>query len=195
MSRFFLSQCLAALAFGAGLAAFQFRTRPAILRAWSVSAGLSGVHFWLLGVPVAATLALITSIRFLTASLTRDRRIMTIFIALTLTGFAATYTRPVGVLALVATLLGTWAAFQPGDRTVRAVLAVCATLWVVHNILVGSPVATVMELSFLASNAVGWRRFHGRPGILVASERGASLPGEADSKQTPLDRSVRHPLL
>lgn len=163
MSRFLLSQCLAALAFAAGLAAFQFRTRPAILRSWCLSAGLSATHFLLLDVPVAATLGCITSIRFMTASLTRDRRIMVVFMALTLAGFAATYSRPVGILALAATLLGTWAAFQPGDRTVRIVLAGCASLWVVHNVLVGSPVATLMELSFLASNAVGWRRFHGRP--------------------------------
>jgi hypothetical protein len=32
---------------------------------------------------------------------------------------------------------------------------------VVHNAIIGSPVATVMELAFLASNAIGWRRFHG----------------------------------
>jgi hypothetical protein len=33
---------------------------------------------------------------------------------------------------------------------------------VVHNAIIGSPVATLMELAFLASNAIGWRRFHGR---------------------------------
>lgn len=96
MSTFLLSQILAALAFAAGLAAFQFRARPVILRCWSVCAALNGAHFLLLGVPGAAT------------------------------------------------------------------LAVCASLWVVHNAIIGSPVATVMELAFLASNAIGWRRFHGR---------------------------------
>jgi hypothetical protein len=174
MSRFALSQVLAALAFGAGLAAFQFRTRPAILRSWGVSAGLSGTHFLLLGVPVAATLGFITAVRYFTASLTGDRRIMAFFMAMTLVGFAATYSRPVGVLALTATLFGTWAAFQPGDRTVRLVLAVCATLWVVHDVIVGSPVATLMELSFLVSNAVGWRRFHGRPQSLVTTDGDAN---------------------
>jgi hypothetical protein len=84
------------------------------------------------------------------------------FMVLAVAGFLATFTRPVGFLALTATLLGTWASFQPNDRTVRATLAVCASLWVVHNAIIGSPVATVMELAFLASNAIGWRRFHGR---------------------------------
>jgi Bacterial inner membrane protein len=162
MSTFLLSQLLVALAFAAGLAAFQFRARPAILRSWSLCAALNGAHFLLLGVPGAATLAAMISVRFLVASFTRDRRVMVFFMILSATGFLATYTRPVGLLALAATLLGTWASFQPNDRTVRATLAICASLWVLHNAIVGSPVATVMELAFLASNAIGWRRFHGR---------------------------------
>lgn len=162
MSTFILSQLLAALAFAAGLAAFQFRARPAILRCWSLCAALNGVHFLLLGVPGAATLAAMISVRFLIASFTSDRRIMVFFMILAVVGFLATFTRPVGFLALASTLLGTWASFQPSDRTVRATLAICASLWVVHNAIIGSPVATLMELAFLASNAVGWRRFHGR---------------------------------
>jgi hypothetical protein len=162
MSSFLLSQLLAALAFAAGLAAFQFRARPAVLRSWSLCAALNSVHFLLLGVPGAATLAAMISVRFLIASFTSDRRIMVFFMILAVAGFLATFTRPVGILALVATLLGTWASFQPNDRTVRASLAICASLWVVHNAIIGSPVATLMELAFLASNAIGWRRFHGR---------------------------------
>jgi hypothetical protein len=162
MSTFLLSQLLAALAFAAGLAAFQFRARPAILRSWAVCAALNGTHFLLLDVPGAATLAAMISVRFLIASFTSDRRIMVLFMVLAVAGFLATVTRPVGFLALAATLLGTWASFQPSDRTVRATLAVCASLWVAHNAIIGSPVATVMELAFLGSNAIGWRRFHGR---------------------------------
>lgn len=162
MSTFLLSQLLAALAFAAGLAAFQFRARPAILRSWSLCAALNGAHFLLLGVPGAATLAGMISVRFLIASFTSDRRIMVFFMILAVVGFLVTYTRLVGFLALASTLLGTWASFQANDRTVRATLAVCASLWVVHNAIIGSPVATLMELAFLASNAIGWRRFHGR---------------------------------
>ena len=168
MSTFLLSQLLAALAFAAGLAAFQFRARPAILRSWSLCAALNGAHFLLLGVPGAATLAGMISVRFLIASFTSDRRIMVFFMVLAVAGFLATFTRPVGFLALASTLLGTWASFQPNDRTVRATLAVCASLWVVHNAIVGSPVATVMELAFLASNAIGWRRFHGRAKMVAS---------------------------
>ena len=171
MPTFLLSQMLAALAFAAGLAAFQFRARPAILRCWSVCAALNSAHFLLLGVPGAATLAAMISVRFLIATFTSDRRIMVFFMILAVAGFLATFTRPVGFLALASTLLGTWASFQPNDRTVRATLAICASLWVVHNAIIGSPVATVMEVSFLASNAIGWRRFHGRAKMAAAPLR------------------------
>jgi hypothetical protein len=78
--------------------------------------------------------------------------------ALAALGFLATYTRPLGFVALAATLLGTWASFQPGAITVRITFAVCATLWGIHNALAGSPVGALMEAAFLASNAYGWWR-------------------------------------
>lgn len=158
MSSFILSQCLAALAFAAGLAAYQGRTRGEILGRWALAAGLNAAHFALLGVPGATTLAAITSARFLVASFVADRRVMLVFMVLATTGFLLTYTHPFGFLALGATLLGTWASFQPGAGTVRAAFAVCASLWFVHNLLAGSPVAALMEVAFLASNALGWWR-------------------------------------
>lgn len=158
MSTFFYSQCLAALAFAAGLAAYQGRTRRQILGRWALAAGLNAAHFALLGVPGATALTAITSARFLAASYVADRRVMLVFLALATAGFLLTYTQPFGFLALGATLLGTWASFQPHAGTVRMAFAVCASLWFVHNLLAGSPVAALMEVAFLASNAFGWWR-------------------------------------
>lgn len=66
----------------------------------------------------------------------------------------------------------------------RATLAVCASLWVVHNAIIGSPVATLMELAFLASNAAGWRRFHGRASIAAV----APQTGRSDDEPDRYDR-------
>ena len=155
---FFLSQCLAALAFAAGMAAYQGRTRSSILLRWALAAAFNTAHFVLLGVPGVAMITFITCLRFLAASRTSDRRMMWVFMALAVIGFLATYTRPLGFLALASTLLGTWASFQPRAITVRITFAVCATLWGVHNALAGSPVGALMEVAFLASNAYGWWR-------------------------------------
>lgn len=158
---FFLSQCLAALAFAAGIAAYQGRTRASILGRWALAAALNTAHFLLLGLPGVATITFITCLRFLAASRTSDRRMMWIFMALAVVGFLATYTRPLGFIALASTLLGTWASFQPRANTVRIAFAVCATLWGIHNALAGSPVGALMEVAFLASNAYGWWRSRG----------------------------------
>lgn len=155
---FLLSQCLAALAFAAGIAAYQGRTRASILTRWALAAACNTAHFLLLGVPGVATIAFITCLRFLAASRTADRRMMWVFMALAVIGFLATYTRPLGFVALVATLLGTWASFQPRAITVRVTFAICAALWGIHNALAGSPVGALMEVAFLGSNAYGWWR-------------------------------------
>lgn len=123
-----------------------------------MAAGFNAAHFALLGVPGAAVLALITAARFLVASYATDRRLMLVFMALATAGFLSTFSHWFGFIALAATLLGTWASFQPRASTVRVAFAVCATLWLVHNTLAGSPVAALMEVAFLASNALGWWR-------------------------------------
>ena len=158
MSTFLASQLLATCAFAAGLAAYQGRSRRQILRRWSLAAGLNAMHFALLGVPGATALTAITSVRFLVASYAADRRVMAAFMVLATAGFLATYTHAFGFLALAATLLGTWASFQPRATTVRVALAVCASLWLGHNVLAGSPVGALMEVAFLASNGLGWWR-------------------------------------
>lgn len=155
---FVLSQCLAALAFAAGIAAYQGRSRSSILTRWALAAAFNTVHFLLLGVPGVAMIAFITCLRFLAAARTSDRRMMWIFMVLASVGFLATYTRPLGFVALAATLLGTWASFQPKAVTVRMTFAVCAALWGIHNALAGSPVGALMEVAFLSSNAYGWWR-------------------------------------
>jgi hypothetical protein len=162
VSTFLASQLLATCAFAAGMAAYQGRTRRQILRRWSLAAGLNAVHFALLGVPGATALTAITSARFLAASYAADRRVMVAFMVLATAGFLATYTHAFGFLALASTLLGTWASFQPRATTVRVALAICAMLWLVHNVLAGSPVAALMEVAFLASNGLGWWRSRAR---------------------------------
>jgi hypothetical protein len=48
--------------------------------------------------------------------------------------------------------------FQKNVVVVRLLMAVGATAWIIHNLLVGSPVAVLMELAFLGSNLVGYVR-------------------------------------
>jgi hypothetical protein len=133
-----------------------------VLRCWSASVLFNGIHFLLLDAAGAATIALITALRFFVASLSTRRAWLWLFLAVAAGGFALTNNRPEGWLALAATVLGTWGSFQADQWRLRGALIACASLWAVHNYLIGSPVSTLMELSFLTSNIVGWIRLRAR---------------------------------
>jgi hypothetical protein len=160
MDNFAVSQVLAGVAFALGMASFQFKPRKHILWCWFASAFFNALHFLVLGQITAAVLIFTTSVRFLTASFTTDRRLMYFFMTVLLAGFLITFKTPVSLLAIGAALLGTWGAFQSDDRRIRIALVVCSASWIFHNTLVGSPVAALMETAFMLSNLVGWWRFY-----------------------------------
>ena len=94
---------------------------------------------------------------------------MYVFIGLLLVGFCYSYKSPVGFLGLFASISATYGSFQKTERRVRVFHMLSNASWMVHNILVWTPVAAAMEATFLASNLLGYRRFHGRseadPGV------------------------------
>jgi len=106
MSPFLISQLLAACTLATGMVAFQFKEREHILRGWCIAALFAAAHFYLLGSNEACFLVGITAIRFLISSFSTDARLMYLFMALAIGGFAVTYENPVSLLALAATLIG-----------------------------------------------------------------------------------------
>ena len=98
------------------------------------------------------------AVRFLVAALSPRQRWMYCFLALSTLLIVVSYTSPVNLLPYLAAVVGTIGSFQRNVILVRALMAVGATSWVVHNLLVGSPVAVLMELAFLSSNLVGYIR-------------------------------------
>lgn len=162
MSRFLLSQVIAAIAFGCGAVSFQSRSRRSILLWLAGSSLANSCHFFILGRATPGTLFLIMSTRSLAAAFTVNRKVMYLFFGLILVGFSFSYTDPLGFLGLFGTLSGTYASFQSTDRRVRVIMMVSNASWMVHNILVRTPVAAVMEATFLTSNVLGYWRFHRR---------------------------------
>jgi len=159
MSLFVISQILAVLALVFGMASFQFKPRKTVLLCIFFCAIFNASHFLVLERYGAGTLIFINSLRFLVAAFFPSRRWMWVFVGLSLIGFAFTWTDIVSLLGLAATLIGT---FKQTDREVRLYLMWVSAFWVVHNLLVGSPVAMLMEAGFLLSNYWGWRRFYPR---------------------------------
>ena len=158
MTPFIISQILAFIALIIGMAAFQFKDRQNILRGWFFAAMFAAAHFYYLDNIEAAILVAIIGIRFLVSSMTFDKRLMYFFMAVSLAAYALTYTQPVSLLALTATMVGTWGTFQRSQTTVRLTMMSTELLWVVHNFIIWSPVAVGMEVLFFASNMLGFIR-------------------------------------
>lgn len=161
MSPFLLSQILAGVAFALGLVSFQFRQRRSVLLCLAMLTVFNASHFFLLDRHGPAALMLLIGTRYLVSLYTTDRRVMYFFLALSVAAFLTTYQSPTSLLALLAVFFGTCGSFQPADRNLRLFIMAGNATWLLHNLLVGTPVATLMEAAFLTSNALGYWRFHG----------------------------------
>lgn len=155
---FVLSQLLAALAFSSGIIAFQQHERAAMLKFWFVSALLNASHFAVLAQYEATLFVALTAVRFLVASISPRQRWMISFLLLSTLLLILSYTSPLNLLPYLAAVVGTIGSFQRKVVLVRMLMAIGASAWVVHNLLIGSPVAVLMELAFLSSNLVGYLR-------------------------------------
>ena len=160
MSDFLLSQLIAAIAFGCGAVSFQLKSRRSILLWLSGSAIVNACHFFILGRAAPGVLYLTMGARSLTAAFSVNRKLMYLFLGLALVGFFFSHKNPLGFLALFATLLATYGSFQSTDQRVRIILMIVNASWMVHNILARTPVAAVMEATFLTSNVVAYWRFY-----------------------------------
>jgi len=161
MTPFLLSQILAGVAFGLGLLSSQFRQRRSILLCLVLGTAFNASHFLLLQRPGPAALIALIGTRYLTSLYTTDRRAMYLFLVLSAAAFATTYQSPVSLLALLAVCCGTWGTFHPDDRVLRRFIILGNTCWLLHNLLVWTPVGVLMEASFLGSNLIGYWRFYG----------------------------------
>ena len=161
MDHFIFSQVLAAIALGCGAISFQSSTRRSILLWLLGTAVFNASHFFLLDRPAAGTLYLIIAARCLTAAFCTNRKIMYVFFGLIVTGFCLTYRSPIGFLGLFATLSATYGSFQRTEQRLRVFHMLSNASWMVHDIVVGTPVAAITEATFLTSNVLGYWRFHG----------------------------------
>ncbi|MFM5271716.1 YgjV family protein [Aeromonas veronii] len=161
MSLFLWSQLVVSLALLLDLLSFQLRDRRRILACLALSCALNAGHFALLGQWSAACLLLLASVRFLVSIWLVRRILMWFFMGLACAAALATYQGELSLIGLLASLLQTRAAFCPDDRQLRRWMLLGTLCWLANNLLVGSPVAVLMEGLFLVSNLVGYYRHYG----------------------------------
>jgi hypothetical protein len=163
MSNFVLSQILVGIAICTDILSFQLKERHKIVACLMVSALLISVHFMLLGHWTAAGLALLGSVRFATSIFTTSKKIMVLFMAGILAVTIFSYAGLLSILGCSGTLFSTAASFCKEDKILRQLMLVGTVIWIIHNVLAGSPGAVLLETLFISSNLVGYFRFYIKP--------------------------------
>lgn len=158
---FWVAQGLIGIAMISDFVSFQCKARKQILVFLIISALLISIHFYLLEQYLAMAVGLVSAARFIVSYISTKEYWLFLFLALLGVVSFATYQTPVGLIAVLASILVTIGSFQSSDRTLRLWIMSGTTCWVIHNALVFSPMATLMEMIFLGSNLIGYYRFYG----------------------------------
>ena len=166
MTDFFLSQILAGIVISFDLLSFQFKDRRKIISCFLLACILLSIHFALLGQWTAAAIMLISTCRYFTSIFTTSRRVASIFVLVSLATTFFTFNGITSLLSGAASVFQTVAAFSRNDKTLRLMMIVGITLWLVHNMLIASPMAVVAELLFMGSNLVGLYRYYIKPALI-----------------------------
>ena len=159
-SLFIWSQILAGIAMLIYIIAMQIRSNKMLRILMFVGGVINGTHFLLLGVPQATIIEYVTGSRWIVSIFTH-RNSMKLFFIVSIMGIGLIHADGwVSALPVIGGVLGTLAAFTPNDRNMRVYLIIALILWVVHNILVFSPIAIASSLFFLISMMIGYERFY-----------------------------------
>jgi len=162
LSVFLLSQLLVVVVFFFDLASFQFREKRHVLACLVFSGFLMGCHFYLVEAYTASVLGFIASVRFLTAIFTHSRWLLGLFLSLVFINAVLSYAGLITVLATTGAAITTTASFLASDKRFRELMMLGIAVWIVHNVVAGSPAAVALETFFLGSNLLGYYRFYVR---------------------------------
>lgn len=159
MSSFLLSQIVILIAVFTDIISFQCKQRKYIIACLVLSSTFISLHFIVLNIWTAGGLAFVAAVRFAATLLTTSTIVMLVFMVASVGMTLLTYQNYLSIIGCAATLFGTAASFCRNDKLLRELMLICSSLWLVHNILAGSPLAILIEIIFIGSNIVGYFRF------------------------------------
>ena len=140
-----IAQIIGFIAFGLGVTAF-LQKDDKKLRLIMTAQGLTlSVHFLMLGAHTGAALACISGIRNGLSLFAWAKKLAPLFYALILFMGWYTYETPVNLLPVLAGLIAVSAFFFLSGIRLRIALVCGSSLWLIHNIFVGSIGPSIME--------------------------------------------------
>jgi uncharacterized membrane protein (UPF0182 family) len=157
---FIISQVLVAIAIGFDLMSFQFKDRRKIVACLFCAGTLISSHFILLEQWTAASLMIIATVRYFVSIFSTSLILKYIFCGASVISAVVTYAGLASIVSCFASIFQTVAAFNKDDRRLRELMIIGTALWLIHNYIVGSPTAVLMEALFIMSNLVGYYRYY-----------------------------------
>ena len=159
---FVLSQILATIAFAVGLSASLQDNRKKLLLTFSVSASFYAVHLLLLDQSFGFYIALLATTRTLTAAIFPGITRSALFVIIGTLLFVWYSDFVQSYILYLAFLSGTIGAFFKREALVRLFTMSTSLHYLVFNLVIGSPIAVLMEATFFAMNAFGYYRYRNR---------------------------------
>ncbi|MFT7327861.1 MAG: hypothetical protein ACI870_000032 [Crocinitomicaceae bacterium] len=160
LTLFIWSQIFAGIALGISVTSAQIKN-PVVMRVmFFISSLFRGTHFLLLGIPQAGVITFVTGSRWLTSIFTHKKWVKIFFIVIIIIAGWFNHAGIISALPVIAGVMGTLAAFSDRDRNMRIYLIIAMILWVIHNIVVFTPVGILSSVFFLISTMVGYERFY-----------------------------------
>lgn len=160
LTLFIWSQILAGIGMGISITAAQIKNSRVMRVMFFISALFRGTHFFFLGIPQAGIITFLTGSRWLASIFTHKKSVMVLFIIATFIAGWFNHAGIISALPVIAGVLGTLAAFSDNDRRMRVYLIIAMILWIIHNIVVFTPIGIVSSVFFLISSMVGYERFY-----------------------------------
>ena len=160
MDQFIISQVLAGLAWLIELISFQFKAKNKILSCLILSSFCIMGHFFLLEKTTAGALMIVIIIRLFVAQKTTNKFVLWSFLLLTALITFFTYNNFYDLIPFVAVTFLTIGVFQKNDRRMRLWMMPGTLTFIIYNIIIGSPMMTFTETSFLITNLVGYWRYY-----------------------------------
>lgn len=155
-----MAQCFVAVAIISDIISFQFKKKKNILILLIISAIFISLHFFFMHNNTAGLLVLVSILRYI-FGIMRPYKIYCLFlVAISALICLFTYSGFLSLMSFSGFTFNTIAAFCKTDKNLREMMFVGTSIWLVHNFLLGSPGAVIMELLFLTTDVVGYYRFY-----------------------------------
>ena len=163
MSNFLLSQILVSITLIIECFAMQLGNKDRILALLSISCFFNSLHYFLLDQPTAGYIFLFSSIRFLISIKWKSQWIAAGALCVSLFITIYTYIGILSILGFIGTIFITTGSFSKNDKVLRALMIIGGCVWLIHNVILWTPIGILLETVFVVSSLVGYYRYYLAP--------------------------------